>query len=160
VTTAANAREIQTERERVMKYVLAITVFVAAYTAHAAGAQPASLERPVKLRVTGTLLPVEEQRRDDLVTVSIVVRDEPLLLRVGRVEELTRTEREQTVKWGVLLRQVRFYGPDALLERIQGPKAMGKAFTIEGQLDTRGRQFLVTAVKEVPDIKPQHPKDE
>jgi len=101
------------------------------------------------------LLPVTEPSRDDLVTVSIVVQETPLLLRVGKVEELTHTEREQAVKWGVLLRQVRFYGPDALIGRLLEPTTTGKVLAIEGQLDTRTRQFLVSAVKEATDSKPQ-----
>ncbi len=118
-------------------------------------AQPAYLEQPTKLRVTGMLLPVTEPSRDDLVTVSIVVQETPLLLRVGKVEELTHTEREQAVKWGVLLRQVRFYGPDALIGRLLEPTTTGKVLAIEGQLDTRTRQFLVSAVEEATDSKPQ-----
>ena len=130
-----------------MKHIIAITLLVSLYWASAASAQPAILDRPMKLRVTGTLLPIGEQSREDLVTVNILVQDTPWLLRIGKVEELTPTEREQAVKWGVLLRQVRFYGPDALIGPLQKPETAGKVLTIEGQLDTRDRQFLVTAVK-------------
>ena len=142
-----------------MKYIIAITLLISLYWASAVSAQPATLERPVKLRVTGTLLPVGEQNREDLVTVNILVQDTPLLLRIGKVEELTPTEREQAVKWGVLLRQVRFYGPDALIGPLQKPETMGKVLTIEGQLDTRARQFLVTAVKGATGPKPQDPAE-
>jgi hypothetical protein len=135
-----------------MTYRFALTLLVLVWWTSVVNAQPAYLEQPVKLRVTGILLPVEQQR-DDLVTVNIVVDDKPLLLRVGKVEELTHTEREQAVKWGVLLRQVRFYGPAEFIGPLQQPEMMGKALTIEGQLDTKGRQFLVTAVKEASDSK-------
>ena len=138
-----------------MKDIIAITLLVSLCWASAVSAQPTYLERPVKLRVTGTLLPVGEQNREDLVTVNILVQDTPLLLRIGKVEELTPTEREQAVKWGVLLRQVRFYGPDALIGPLQKPETAGKVLTIEGQLDTRDRQFLVTAVKEAASPKLQ-----
>jgi hypothetical protein len=83
-----------------------------------------------------------------LVTVRILIEDQPLLLRVGKVEELTSMEREQAVKWGVLLREVQFYGPDEFIRRLQKPDAVGKDFTIEGQLDTKKRQFLVKSVKD------------
>jgi hypothetical protein len=110
-------------------------------------AQPASLDRPAKLRITGELLPPQSQPREDLVTAHILVQDTPLLLRVGKVEEVTPMEREQAVKWGVLFRQVRFYGPDPLLQQILKAQGTGKALVIEGQLDTRDRQFLVSDVK-------------
>jgi hypothetical protein len=126
-------------------FVLVISSLLSSWSL-LARAQPANLEHPTKLRLTGTVLPPQEQSRDDLVTVNILVEDKPLLLRIGKIEELTSTEREQAVKWGVLLRQVRFYGPDAFIGQLQKPEAIGQIFIIEGQLDTKARQFLVTAV--------------
>src|SRR5262245_49717608 len=82
-----------------------------------ADAQPAMLDRPVKLRVTGELLPAKDQPSEDLVTANITIDDKPMVLRVGKVEELTSSEREQAVKWGVLFRQMRFYGPTPLLDQ-------------------------------------------
>jgi hypothetical protein len=120
-----------------------------------AWAQPANLERPTKLRLIGTLISPQEQQRDDLVIINILVKDKPLLFRIGQIEELTAIEREQAVKWGVLLRQIRFYGPDAFLGQLQKPEALGKIFVIEGQLDTKARQFLVTAVTEGSKERPQ-----
>ena len=137
-----------------MKCLSALILFVVACAANSANAQPAaSFDHPVKLRVTGTLYPAEPQPRDDLVMINILVEDQPLLLRVGKVEELTHMEREQAVKWGVLLRQVRFYGPIELISQLQE----GKALTIEGQLDTKGRQFLVSAVKDATEAQKQSP---
>jgi hypothetical protein len=70
-------------------------------------------------------------------------------LRVGQVEELTTAERAQ-VREALVLRQVRFNGPPALLARLQQPKQRGQVLTIEGMLDPTARLFLVTAVKEAP----------
>ncbi len=129
---------------RFMTYLSVLMFLVVMCVAHVVHAQPAaSFDEPVKLRVTGTLYPHEIPPRDDLVMVNILVENKPSLLRVGTVEELTPTERAQAVKWGVLLRQVRFYGPTALISQLQE----GKALTIEGALDTKGRQFLVSDVK-------------
>lgn len=139
--------------KQLMKWIFAIVPLVMVCLASRVSAQPADLERPAKLRVTGTLLPVEEQHRDDLVTVNILIEDKPLLLRVGKVEELTRTERIQAVKWGILFRQVRFYGPEHLIGPLRQSELNGKVLTIEGELDTKARQFLVTDVKEVPESK-------
>jgi hypothetical protein len=106
-------------------------------------------ERLVKLRVTGTLVPQEAAQREDLFTVPIVVQEKPLLLRVGQVEELTTSERAQ-VREAVVLRQVRFSGPPALLARLQQPERRGRVLTIEGMLEPTARLFLVTTLKEAP----------
>ena len=106
-------------------------------------------ERLVPLRVTGTLVPPEAAQREDLFTVPIVVQETSLLLRVGRVEELTSSERAQ-VRDALVLRQVRFSGPAALLARLRQPERRGRVLTIEGMLDPTARLFLVTAVKETP----------
>jgi hypothetical protein len=106
-------------------------------------------EHLLHLRVTGTLVPLEAAQREDLFTVPIVVQDTPLFLRVGQVEELTTSERAQ-VREALVLRQVRFSGPAALLARLQQPERRGRVLTIEGMLEPTARLFLVTAVKEVP----------
>ena len=106
-------------------------------------------ERLVHLRVTGTLVAPEAAQREDLFTVPIVVHETPLLLRVGQVEELTSAERAQ-VRDALVLRQVRFSGPPALLARLQQPERRGRVLTIEGMLEPTARLFLVTAVTEAP----------
>jgi len=98
----------------------------------------------MRLRITGTLLPVEEQKREDLILVDVFVQDKPWRLRIGKVEELNPSGREEKIKEDILLRQVRFHGPESLLARFQ----QGKVLTIEGQLDKQQRRFLVTAVQE------------
>lgn len=110
-------------------------------------------ERLVPLRVTGTLVPPEAAQREDLFTVPIVVEETPLLLRVGQVEELTTAERAQ-VREALVLRQVRFSGPAALLARLQQPERRGRVLIIEGMLDPTARLFLVTAIKEAPNAPP------
>ena len=129
-------------------YAVFVTLFVLfCGWPHAADAQPAILEGPIKLRVTGELLPPKDLPSEDVVTANVLVQDKPMMLRVGKVEELTSSEREQAVKWGVLFRQVRFYGPTPLLEQLVKEEGTGKTLTIEGQLDTKARQFLVTSVQ-------------
>src|SRR5215475_14230997 len=115
---------------------LVLMVFMILFGWHnTAEAQPAMLDRPIRLRVIGELLPIKEPPAEDIVTANILIDDKPMALRVGKVEELTSSEREQAVKWGVLFRQVRFYGPTPLLEQLAKAEGTGKALTIEGQLD-------------------------
>jgi len=125
-------------------------------SASVVSAQSPYPDRPVDLRITGTLLSIETPKRDDLATVSIFVRDSPLVLRIGKVEDLTTQERERAIKDDVLLRQVRFYGPDTLMERMLKPEILGRVLTIEGWLDTTQKRFQVTVVEEVSGATPQH----
>lgn len=118
-----------------------------------AGLVSAQSDHLVELRVTGALLPLEEAHHEGLVTVPIVVQDTPLLLRIGQVEKLTSSERAQVYD-AVLLRQVRFSGPAALLARLQQPALRGRVLTIEGLLEPQARLFLVTDVKETPSAPP------
>ncbi len=113
-----------------------------------------SRDRPVDLRVTGMLLAVEEAKRDDLLTINISVQGKPLLLRIGKVEDLTTPERTQVREAEVLLRQVRFSGPAALMERLQQPEMLGRVLTIDGWLEPQERRFLVTAIAEASGTTP------
>lgn len=107
-------------------------------------AQSVYPDRPMQLRITGTLLPTVTEKREDLILVDIFVQDKPWRLRIGRVEELNASGRGDLIKEDLLLRQVRFYGADDLLAQLQA----GKVLTIEGQLDQKERRFRVTAVQE------------
>jgi hypothetical protein len=133
-----------------MKRLIALSLFMLAVHSGIAIAQSAYPDRPMKLRVTGMLLPTDEPKREDLITIPVFVQDTAWLLRIGKVEELNPSGREEKIKEDLLLQQVRFYGPDALLAQMQ----RGKTLTIEGQLDTKARRFLVTEVAEAPATKP------
>jgi hypothetical protein len=139
-----------------MKLRMVISLVLSLWWASAASAQSPYPDRPVDLRITGTLLSVETPKREDLATVTIFVRDTPLVLRIGKVEDLTTQERERAMKDDVLLRQVRFYGSDTLMERMLKPEILGRVLTIEGWLDTSQRRFQVTTVEEVAGATPQH----
>ena len=134
-----------------MKWIIISIVLTLVFGISFVGAQPIYPEDLLKLRITGTLLPAEEQKREDLILVDIFVQDKPWLLRIGKVEELNSSGREEQIKEDIVLRQVRFYGPDSLLARLQ----KGKVLTIEGQLDKKARRFLVTKVEETASTPPQ-----
>lgn len=111
-------------------------------------------QRPLDLRITGTFLAPDQQKRDDLVTVDVTVQGKPMLLRVGKVEDLTIQERKQAVKGEVLLHKVHFTGAEDLMMRLQKPEMIGKVITIEGWLDSQSRRLQVTAIKETTDAVP------
>jgi hypothetical protein len=125
-------------------FILVLSLFGAGM---ATAQSPYPEQRPLDLRVTGAFLPTDQQKRDDIVTVDVSVQGKPMLLRVGKVEDLTTQERVQAVKGEVLLRKVHFTGPEEMMTRIQKPEMIGKVVTLEGWLDTQSRRFLVTGVK-------------
>ena len=104
-------------------------------------------EVPLHLRITGNLLPPAQTQREDLITVDIFVQDKPWRLRIGKVEDLTPSERQEQIKEDLLLRQVRFYGASDLLAQIQQAGQSGTTLTIEGHLASKERRFRVTEVK-------------
>lgn len=137
-----------------LRTITSLVLFI--LSASVVSAQSPYPDRPVDLRITGMLLSVETPKRDDLATVNIFVRDTPLVLRISKVEDLTTQERERAIKDDVLLRQVRFYGPDTLMERMLKPEILGRVLTIEGWLNTTQGRFQVTAVEEATGVTPQH----
>ena len=131
-----------------MKHLTLVMLLVLAGWLNTAHAQSGAPQRAEHLRVTGTLLPNEDQQRDDVVTVTIFVQDQPRLFRVGKVEGLNSAEGEQAVAERALLQEVRFDGPEAVMRRLEKTDQTGKPLTIEGQLDATARRFHVTAVEE------------
>ena len=109
-------------------------------------AQTYTAEHRVDMRITGMLLAPDTPKRDDIVTVDIAVRNTPLLLRLGKVEDLSTREKSQVAKNEILLKKVRFTGPEELMVRLLKPETAGKVLTIEGWLNTQDRLFQVTAV--------------
>jgi hypothetical protein len=132
-------------QEGTMSWRTIFTLVVSTLWVSIASAQSPYPDRPIDLRITGELL-AEQQERDDLAVVDIFVRGNPLLLRVGKVEELTTQERSQVIKYEVLLHKVRFSGAESLMEYLQKPETRGKVLTIEGWLDPRERRFQVTSI--------------
>lgn len=124
-------------------------------TIHAA--DPVYQDRPKDIRVTGTLLAPSAKEQEDIVTINIFLGDAPRLLRVGSVENLSPDEKERAVDADILMRQVRFYGPDDLIHRLEQPDTVGKVLIMEGRLDAKERKFLVKSVTEKPGGKAASP---
>lgn len=111
-------------------------------------AQTYTAEQHLDMRITGVLLAPDTPKRDDIVTVDISVQSKPMLLRLGKVEELSPREKAQAAKHDVLLRKVRFTGSEDLMARLLNPETIGKVLTIEGWLNAQTRIFQVTVVNE------------
>ena len=131
-----------------MKHFTRTALLIALFWAPLASVQAEDSTHPMKVRITGTMLPFEEQQRDDLVTATIFIQDKPWFFRIGKAEGMTSEQRAQAVKEGALLEQVRFQGPDAVMRRLQKANLIGKLLVIEGELDAKGRRFLISSVEE------------
>jgi hypothetical protein len=131
-----------------MRRVTIIAVLAAVWCTTLANVRFVSAEEQKTIRIIGTMLPYEEGKRDDLAVATIFVHDKPWFFRVGKVEGLSQEERDRAVNDGALMEQMRFYGPDALMRRMQRADVTGKPLTIEGHLNTKERRFQVTAIEE------------
>jgi hypothetical protein len=136
-----------------MRTLLALMMFVV-NVGIVSAQSPYPEQRPLDLRITGAFLAADQQKRDDIVTVDVTVQGKPMLLRIGKVEDLTIQERVQAVKGEVLLQKVHFTGAEELMVRLQKPEMIGKVITIEGWLDTQSRRLQVTAIKEAAEALP------
>jgi hypothetical protein len=135
--------------------IVVLLLLAGVFCARGAVAQNVYPQAPFTVRLTGMLLPVNEQNREDLVTVSIFVEGTAWMLRVGEIKELDARNREQAAEQAVQLRQVRFYGPAELIGKLRKPEIAGKVLTIQGRLDPKEKRFLVTSVEEGSGSPPQ-----
>jgi hypothetical protein len=135
-----------------MKHILGFACWLLSMSL--AHAQPYTSGQRVDLRITGTFLATDAPRREDFVTVDVSVQDRPMVLRLGKVEDLTTREKAQAVKDEVLLHNVRFTGAEAMMARLAKPETVGKTVTIEGWLNTKDRLFQVTDVHELTEATP------
>jgi len=114
-------------------------------------------DRPLHVRVTGALLPMDQEKREDIITVNVVIKDQPRPLRIGKIEQITQQQKDRAVEQDVLLKQMRMYGTTELIEKLSGADIIGKTIAIEGKIDTTEKRFLISAVQEAGSDKASQP---
>jgi len=115
------------------------------------------IEPPPLVRFTGALLPLEEEGHKGLHTLTVFIKGQKWILRLAKVETLTGRNRGWMILQDLFPPQVRFIGPENLIQLLQKPESAGKLLTIEGRLYTGDRMFFVTAVEEAKE-KPKQTK--
>ncbi len=142
-----------------MSIIRALTIALFFLTVWTTGlqAQYPYPDRPLHVRVTGALLPMDQEKREDIITVNVFIQDQPRLLRIGKIEQITQQQKDRAVEQDVLLKQIRMYGPTELIEKLSGSDIIGKTITIEGKIDTTEKRFLVSAVQEAGSDKASQP---
>ena len=144
-----------------MRQRIALILLVSVFWSTAALAQTIPLlpriEPPPLVRFTGALLPLEEAGHRGLYALTILIKEKKWILRLAKVETLTGTNRGWTILQDLFPPQVRFIGPEDLIQLLQKPESAGKLLTIEGRLYTGDRRFFIMAVGEATE-KPKQTK--
>lgn len=115
---------------------------------------------PPLVRLTGSLLPLEEKGRSHLPTLTILIKGDKRIFRIVNVEKLTGNDPDG---WRLLRAlfppEVRCVGPEKPLSLLQTSEIMGRRITIEGHLYVGSRMFFVKFVREATDnperLKPE-----
>lgn len=136
---------------------LAIVLFFLTVWTTGLQAQYPYPDRPLHVRVTGALLPMDQEKREDIITVNVFIKDQPRPLRIGKIEQITQQQKDRAVEQDVLLKQMRMYGTTELIEKLSGSDIIGKTITVEGKIDTTEKRFLVSAVQEAVSDKASQP---
>jgi hypothetical protein len=136
---------------------LAIVLFFLTVWTTGLQAQYPYPDRLLHVGVTGALLPMDQEKRKDIITVNVFIKDQPQLLRLGKIEKITQQQKDRAVEQDVLLKQMRMFGPTELIEQLSGSDIIGKTITIEGKIDTTEKRFLVYAVQEAGSDKASQP---
>lgn len=115
------------------------------------------VEPPPLVRFTGALLPLEEEGRRGLHTLTVFIKGQKWIFRLAKVETLTGRNRGWAILQDLFPPQVRFIGPEDLIRLLQKPEITGKLLIIEGRLYTGDRMLFITAVEEAAE-KPKQTK--
>ena len=136
---------------------LAIVLFFLTVWTTGLQAQYPYPDRPLHVRVTGALLPMDQEKREDIITVNVFIKDQPRPLRIGKIEQITQQQKDRAVEQDVLLKQMRMYGTTELIDKLSGADIIGKTIAIEGKIDTTEKRFLISAVQEAGSDKASQP---
>jgi len=139
------------ERSRLRQFSAIMLLGEVFWVATLAAQIASHLEPPPLVRFTGALLPLEEKGRGSLHTLTVSIQGKKRLFRIANVEKLTGMDPNG---WRLLQdlfpSDLRLIGPEALLSPLLHPESEGKTLTIEGNLYSGDRMFVVTAVREPP----------
>ena len=104
-------------------------------------------EPPPLVRFTGSLLPLSEAKAAGLSTLTVSIKETKWQMRIDRVEKLTGRDPSGTrLLESIFPPQLRFTGPEHLLNVLRDPQIEGTVMTIEGRLYIGERMFLVTSI--------------
>jgi len=99
---------------------------------------------PPVVRLTGTLVPLQKPEYGGLDTLNVRVNNQEWIFKLSDVETLSGTNYGPMILNQLFPREVRFKGPDTLMQPIQNAAATGKPLIVEGRLYMSDRVLMVT----------------
>ena len=104
---------------------------------------------PPRVRLTGLLLPINDQSRKGVLDdLNVLIGKEKWTFLVDKMEIVGSVGLNRATLQRLFPPLVRFVGPDDLIARLKNPKLMGTVLTIEGLLYTGSRMLFLTEVDE------------
>jgi len=107
------------------------------------------------VRLSGTLLPLEDEAGPLKPALTILVKGASWRFRLANVEEIKRYDQEDARVDELQRHTVRLYGPTPLLVPLQQPTIIGQPITIEGYLYPKERRLLVVTITGIPVLADQ-----
>jgi hypothetical protein len=112
-------------------------------------AQTLEPESPPLVRLTGALIPVQDQEPNDLPILRVSIKGTKWILKIVKIEKLTgKPSSDLQLLQSFFPPQLQLTGPRELIDSLREPGIAGKLLTIEGRLYTGDRLLFVIAVKE------------
>ena len=138
-------------------FILALIALTSAvFWTSTARAQFAYPDATPYVRLSGVLLPLDEQKPQEISTLLIFVPGQLWQFRLDGLEEVTDRNYERVRVSDLRGRSFRLYGPGSLIDPLQQPHMAGKHLTVEGRLYLKERRLLVTRVEETPALTRVH----
>jgi len=109
---------------------------------------------PPVVRLTGTLVPLQKPEYGGLDTLNVWINNQEWIFKLSDVETLSGTNYGPMILNQLFPREVRFKGPDTLMQPIQNAAATGKPLIVEGRLYMSDRVLMV-ADEGAPATNPQ-----
>ena len=134
-----------------MAIIVLLLIFLLCPTLTSAQISP---EPPPLVRFTGSFLPLTGEEASGLSTLTVSIKGTKWQMRINRIEKLTGRDPSGTrLLESIFPRQLRFTGPEHLLNVLSDPQNEGTLMTIEGRLYVGERMFLVISVTDSSLIK-------
>jgi hypothetical protein len=99
---------------------------------------------PPVVRLTGTLVPLQKPEYGGLDTLKVWVNNQEWIFELSDVETLSGTNYGPMILSQLFPREMRFEGPDTLMQPIRNAAVTGKPLTVEGRLYMSDRVLMVT----------------